>query len=415
MSRDTNPHFYPQQPPLHQSQHPQPQHSPNLQLPTRQPPQHQSQPWSEHDPNIHFPMHQHPQHHHEHPRSGHDPNLQLPTRQQPQQQTRPWSEHDPNLQLPTRQQPQQQTRPWSEHDPNIHFPLHHHPEYQHEQPRSKQPKLKKKPSRSSQDPRLLVPASQLPQRQKHPRSPQDPNLRVPAHEQPPQRQDEHPQAHLVPIVQSPQPHRSNDQRTPSQNQPLRVPRQHKTKPIAWFIAVFCALLWIIIIVGGLVILIVYILFRPKSPKFDVSSATLNAAYLDMGYLLNADLTLLANFSNPNKKVRVDFGQMTINLYYESVLIATRSVEPFTVRDKRSKFATVHMVTSQVPLSLQRSQHLRMNMESNRVMFEIRGLFRTRSSLGNFLRYSYWLYGHCTIVMTGPPGGVLVAKKCRTKR
>ena len=42
--------------------------------------------------------------------------------------------------------------------------------------------------------------------------------------------------------------------------------------------------------------IVCLVFRPQSPHFDVFSVTLNAAYLDLGYLLNADLTMLANFT-----------------------------------------------------------------------------------------------------------------------
>ncbi|KAI3467614.1 hypothetical protein Pfo_024277 [Paulownia fortunei] len=196
---------------------------------------------------------------------------------------------------------------------------------------------------------------------------------------------------------------------------LRGPTSRRTRPIAWLVAAFCALFWIIIIVGGLIILIVYLVFQPRNPKFDISTATLNAAYLDMGYLLNADVTLLANFTNPNTKVNVDFNYVVLDLYYERNFIATRYIEPFSVMKSESRFADVHMVASQVRLSTGLSLELQRQMDDGRVNFEIRGLFRTRSKLGGVFQYSYWLYAHCEIVVTGPPTGVLIRKKCVTKR
>lgn len=159
----------------------------------------------------------------------------------------------------------------------------------------------------------------------------------------------------------------------------------------------------------------YLVFRPQSPHFDVSSVTLNAAYLDFGYLLNADLTMLANFTNPNKKVRVDFSSVTIYLRYGSTLIASQYVEPFSAARNQSRFASIHMVTSQVQLPLRESQRLVKQMESNGVLLEVLGVFRARSKLGSILKYSYNLYGHCYVMVTRPPDGVLLKKKCRTKR
>ncbi|KAK6930940.1 hypothetical protein RJ641_002733 [Dillenia turbinata] len=134
----------------------------------------------------------------------------------------------------------------------------------------------------------------------------------------------------------------------------------------------------------------------------------------MGYLLNADLTLLANFTNPNRKVNVDFSYMYIELYYKNTLIATRSIDHFSAARSETKLANVEMVTSQVQLPLKDSEQLQNQMASNRIQFEVLGFFRARSKFGSILRYSYWLYGRCTIVVSSPPGGVLVGKKCRTK-
>ncbi|CAK9175997.1 unnamed protein product [Ilex paraguariensis] len=278
-----------------------------------------------------------------------------------------------------------------EHVPNLHAPSQPQPQNQHLQPQHGS--------------NTHVPSRKEAQPQPH-RHSRRKNL------PPDSRQgSSQPQPQPQPQAQSQsqaQPQHSN-QPTNGQHQAasLRVPTPHKT--------LFCALFWIIIIVGGLAILLVYVIFRPKSPKFDVSSATLNAAYLDMGYLLNADLTLLANFTNPNKKASVDFHYMVIGLYYGRDLIASRYIYPFSVTRRESKFANVHMITSQVRLSILQSQQLRREMEGGRVNFEVKGMFRIRFNLAGFLRYTYWLYGHCTIVVTGPPSGALVAKKCITKR
>ncbi|KAK6922298.1 hypothetical protein RJ641_012805 [Dillenia turbinata] len=191
--------------------------------------------------------------------------------------------------------------------------------------------------------------------------------------------------------------------------PLIFPIPRKTRPVAWILAAICAIFWLIVILGGLAILIIYLVFRPRSPKFDISTATLNVAYLDMGYLLNADLTLLANFTNPNRKVNVDFSYMYIELYYRNTLIATRPIDHFSVARSETKLANVEMVTSQVQLPLKDSKQLQNQMASNKIQFEVLGFFRTRSKFGSIFRYSYWLYGRCTIVVSSPPGGVLVTE------
>ncbi|KAJ0818255.1 hypothetical protein HanPI659440_Chr00c03g0710651 [Helianthus annuus] len=197
--------------------------------------------------------------------------------------------------------------------------------------------------------------------------------------------------------------------------PLLVPPPRKTKHLTWLIAICCALFWIIVILGGLILLIVYLAYRPHYPKFDITSASLNAAYLDLGYLLNGDITLLANFTNPNKKVSVEFRYMVINLYFEGTLIAARYVEPLSVSPRAYKLRDVHMVSSQIPFSRIRVAHLNEQMRTGRVMFEAKSYLRTTSTIGGFFRYSYWLYGHCKFAMSSPPSGTLVGKNCVTKR
>ncbi|CAL1359959.1 unnamed protein product [Linum trigynum] len=194
-----------------------------------------------------------------------------------------------------------------------------------------------------------------------------------------------------------------------------VPSPRRTKITTWCAAVCCAIFWIAIFLGGLIVLVVYLVYRPHNPRFEVSDATLNAAYLDAGSLLNADVSVLANFTNPNRKVGVDFGSLIVDLYYGSTLIATQFIQPFSASRAGSRFVNLELVTSQVRIPLEDSKKLEEEIEKNTVTFNVKGVFRVRSKLGTFLGYSYKLYGHCTIVTTGPPSGILRGRRCITKR
>jgi hypothetical protein len=100
-----------------------------------------------------------------------------------------------------------------------------------------------------------------------------------------------------------------------------MPRPVRTKPITWLGAVFCTIFYIVIFIGGPTVLVVYLVYRSRSPRFDVSSAT--SASIDAGSQLDADLSVLANQTNPNRKVSVDFSYLIIDLYYGSTLIASQ--------------------------------------------------------------------------------------------
>ncbi|KAK3223484.1 hypothetical protein Dsin_010509 [Dipteronia sinensis] len=234
----------------------------------------------------------------------------------------------------------------------------------------------------------------------------------------PVQQGQHPKSHS-PQVQPPPsqeaiqpPHHSHNSR---HQRGLWVPSPRRTKLLTWFLAGFCAIFWIVIILGGIIVLIVYLLFRPHNPQFDVAGVTLNAAYLDMDVLLNADLTVLANFTNPNKKVKVDFSYVVLDLYYGSTLIASQYVEPFSAPRTEYKLLDIHLVTSQVRLPVAEIERLKKEISNNAVVFKVKGVFRARSKFGSLLRYSYRLYGTCMVMLNGPPTGVIRAKRCKTKR
>lgn len=367
------------------------------------------------------------------PRRGHDQRIppRGPQRRHSQdERPQPLGSQDqrpqPTHSQDKRPQPVGPSPPEPHHEGQPHLPLHVWvPPVNHEDQRlHSQPQHRQGQQRQPLDMWVPQPSSsqgRTPKKQKRQDRPRKEVMLQP------QLQDQHPSASLVrpqtegeitehkpsPEVKTPQPQGGH----PHEHRPhsrLFLPRDRRTKPVTWFAAAFCIIFWLVIIIGGLVVLVVYLVFRPRSPRFDVNSVTLNAAYLDMGYLLNADLNLLANLTNPNKKVSVDFSYMHLDLYFENTLIATQYIEPFSAARGQSMFANIHMVTSQVRLSMKETMLLQKQIENNRVMLTVKGVFRARSNLGGFLKYSYWLHGHCSIMVSSPPSGVLRDKRCRTK-
>ncbi|KAL0889629.1 hypothetical protein Bca101_013612 [Brassica carinata] len=280
-------------------------------------------------------------------------------------------------------------------------------------------------SNSSKIPVLSSPEEKRPPRKKNPNSAKRPLLLSPEghHQQeqrsPPPQQPQAPRGYataLPPIAKptpwrtapTPSPHHRGGHRTPP-------PSRDQTNAATWSAAFCCAIFWIILILSGLVVLIVYLVYRPRSPHIDISAANLNAAYLDMGFLLNGDLTMLANFTNPNKKSSVEFSSLTFDLYYYNTLIATQYIQPFKVPKKMSMFANIHLVSSQVQLEPRQSQELQRQIETGPVLLNVRGTFHARSNLGALFRYSYWLHTHCSFSLNSPPSGAMRARRCSTKR
>ncbi|ESQ35516.1 hypothetical protein EUTSA_v10008230mg [Eutrema salsugineum] len=206
--------------------------------------------------------------------------------------------------------------------------------------------------------------------------------------------------------------------TPWRTAPTRSAHQpgpKRTKPMKLPATVCCAILLIIVILSGLVLLIVYLSNRPRLPYFDIAAANLNTANLGMGYVLNGDLAVVVNFTNPSKKSSVDFSYVMFELYFYDILIATEHIEPFIVPKGMSMFTSFHLVSSQVPIHMIQSQELQLQLGAGPVLLDLRGTFHARSNLGSLLRYSYWLHTRCSISLNSPPSGSMRARRCITKR
>ncbi|KAF4358136.1 uncharacterized protein LOC115713022 [Cannabis sativa] len=235
-----------------------------------------------------------------------------------------------------------------------------------------------------------------------------------------------PDTHIMSSIKQPilrQAVSSNDRATPSPNifikasiqEPiLRHTQPRRTNPLVWFGAILCLVFSLLLIFFGIATLIVYLVVKPKIPLFDTPNARLNTIYFDAPDYFNGDFAVLANFTNPNRKLDIRFEFVDVELYFADRLISRQALQPFTQRPRETRLEAIHLISSLVYLPLNHALELRTQVQSNKVSYNIRGTFKVRATLG-MIHVTYWLHSRCQLQMTGPPTGILVARNCRTKR
>ncbi|KFK29171.1 hypothetical protein AALP_AA7G098500 [Arabis alpina] len=195
---------------------------------------------------------------------------------------------------------------------------------------------------------------------------------------------------------------------------LRLPRSSRTNLWVWCVAGLCFVFSLLLIFFGIATLIVFLAIRPRTPVFDIPNANLHTIYFDSPVYFNGDLSMLVNFTNPNKKIEVRFEQLKIELFFFNKLIAVQAVQPFWQREREMRLEPIRLISSLVCLPVKHAVELMRQVQNNKIEYEIKGTFKVKAHFG-MIHYSYWLHGRCQLQMTGPPTGILVSRNCTTKR
>ncbi|KAE9598571.1 hypothetical protein Lal_00021084 [Lupinus albus] len=197
-------------------------------------------------------------------------------------------------------------------------------------------------------------------------------------------------------------------------QPLRQPRIQRTNPIIWFASFLCFIFSLLLIFFGIATLIIFRGIKPRNPIFDIPNANLTLVYFDSLEYFNGDFTLLANFTNPNKNIDVRFESLDVQLFFSDRIISAQSIQPFTQGRRGTKLQSVHFISSLVFLPQDLGVKLQMQVQSNRIKYNVKGTFKVKISFG-LIHLSYFIHSKCQIELTSPPNGFLVARNCITKR
>ncbi|KAL5227988.1 hypothetical protein ABZP36_016253 [Zizania latifolia] len=211
---------------------------------------------------------------------------------------------------------------------------------------------------------------------------------------------------------------------PRKSRMVLNPEQKKVqRPMAFCFTACCILFWLLVIAVGVAVLVVFLLYHPKSPRLRVTSATLNAGYIDElggggggsgARALNADLTVLAAIYNPNTKIHIVLRYMQLDLYFEGSMIATQAVWPVPLHEGPggNVLRNVHLAVSEVTMT-QEDVFVWQNAttKGGPVVLQLAGRFHTQLNFGHWFRYQYWVTPRCTLVLDPPPSGALRRAWC----
>lgn len=193
---------------------------------------------------------------------------------------------------------------------------------------------------------------------------------------------------------------------------LRQPRT--TSPMIWCAAILCMIFVLLVIFFGIAIIIIFVAVQPRNPVFDTPAASLSAVYFNSPEYITGDITFLANFSNPNRKLNVRFEYLHVEVSFSEGVIATLVLQPFSQSPGEARLISVHVLSGLVHLPPNLAMELQKQAQRNRVVYNIKGNFKVKVKLG-LVHYSYWLQGDCQLEMTSPPNSILITHSCRTKR
>ena len=171
---------------------------------------------------------------------------------------------------------------------------------------------------------------------------------------------------------------------------------------------------------GLAILVIYLLYHPKPPRLHVSTATLNAGYIDelppphLGQALNSDLYVLAAIYNPNTKIDVALHYMQFDLYFQGHLIGKQAVwPPLYESPGDSALRTVHLVVSEVVMRPEDADVWKnVTSSGGLVQMQLEGRFYVQLNFGRWLPFRYMVKPSCALWLDPPPAGALRRARCR---
>ncbi|GAB2284812.1 hypothetical protein Dimus_019265 [Dionaea muscipula] len=204
-------------------------------------------------------------------------------------------------------------------------------------------------------------------------------------------------------------------RRDAQQRPITLlPQPRRTHPLVWCTAALCLVFSLFLIFFGVATLIIFLVIKPRYPLFDVPNARLNAIYFDSPEYFNGNFNFLANFTNPNKRITLRFDYSDLQLFFRDRLLAVQTINPFIQTRGEMSVGSIEMVSSLVYLPSTLANELQREVQANRIVYLIKGRFKVRAMLG-FLHFGYWLKARCQLEMTAPPNGILIARRCNTRR
>lgn len=184
--------------------------------------------------------------------------------------------------------------------------------------------------------------------------------------------------------------------------------------LVWLVMIVCAFLIIAVIIAGIVVVSIYLIYRPKMPYIEVADAHLNTLDYDQSGLLDTEMALTIVAENNNFKAHASFSDASFNLRFHGIKIAELRAAPFDV-PKNGSFPLYYLVpSSTIPLDEGGMETMDMALKQGIVPFGLEGEARTRWKVGIFVSVRFWTHLSCQIRFFWPNGTVVIPLDCSSK-
>lgn len=199
-------------------------------------------------------------------------------------------------------------------------------------------------------------------------------------------------------------------------QPYRssAERARRTSCIVWTAAIFCAILATAVIIAGLVVLIIYLIYQPKSPYIRMGTAQLLRLEYDQAGTLTTELEITIFAENDNLKTDATFSDLNLDLLFQTVEIAQLQAAPFVVPRNNSVPLGYDVQSTPIPLDPAGMSAMDAALKSQEIPFYLTGRARTKRRLGSLYSFGLWTQLSCQMKFFWPNGST-VSMECNSKQ
>jgi hypothetical protein len=162
-----------------------------------------------------------------------------------------------------------------------------------------------------------------------------------------------------------------------------------------------AALVVTILLAGFVVLIIWLVVRPKPIDYTITRASVRHFNVTPGATVNATFYLTLAADNPNRRVsmRYDLVEFRV-LYGDSAQLAVADLPAFRQPRRNETRLDVRAVARSVPVSAQALRELEHDRAAGEVAVDVRMRARVRFKVGGVWSRHYALQALCSPVVIG---------------
>lgn len=163
--------------------------------------------------------------------------------------------------------------------------------------------------------------------------------------------------------------------------------------------ILCTLLLILLILGGLLVLIGWLIYKPHKPNFSLVGAAIYELNVTSPPYMSTTMQFTVLARNPNRRVKLDYDQFSALVYYKGQPITPPVVLPPLLQETKSTVILPPVIRgASVPVSVEVANGL--------LMDEIYGVVALRLVLMGKMRYKagiiktkhYGIYVKCDMLV-----------------